>query len=90
MALGFFSFAKFLMYRDLDAGVWPDESKPYAHETIAALLDESAGFAADVCTIGEEDQLDISIFRRLRPTTCSTRTAPNASPCLTAAEGSTW
>ena len=58
MALGFFSFAKFLMYRDLDPEVWPDDSKPYEHETVCALLDETAGFTPDGCDIGEEDQLD--------------------------------
>ena len=28
IALGFFSFSKFLMYRDLDVSNWPDEAKP--------------------------------------------------------------
>jgi hypothetical protein len=27
MALGFFSFAKFLMYRDLDPETWPEHAK---------------------------------------------------------------
>ena len=31
MTLGFFSFAKFLMYRDLDARNWPDPSKLVDH-----------------------------------------------------------
>ena len=38
MTLGFFSFAKFLMYRDLDCRNWPDRSKLLDHPAIAGLL----------------------------------------------------
>jgi very-short-patch-repair endonuclease len=38
MVLGFFSFGKFLMYRDLDPAAWPAERAPSAHETMSALL----------------------------------------------------
>ncbi len=38
VALGFFSFGKFLMYRDLDEEVWPEELKPADHEVVGALL----------------------------------------------------
>src|SRR5690606_31502849 len=36
--LGFFSFGKFLMYRDLAAENWPDELRLDAHPTIRVLL----------------------------------------------------
>ncbi|ESQ90170.1 DNA helicase [Asticcacaulis sp. AC460] len=38
MVLGFFSFAKFLMYRDLDPDTWPEEDPISAHPLITALL----------------------------------------------------
>jgi hypothetical protein len=38
MVLGFYSFAKFLMYRDLDPDHWPTEGSIDAHPLIAALL----------------------------------------------------
>lgn len=44
MTLGFFSFAKFLMYRDLDASTWPAEKRLDQQALIAATLQD--GFAA--------------------------------------------
>jgi len=38
ITLGFFSFAKFLMYRDLDAKNWPDPSKFLEGEALGSLL----------------------------------------------------
>jgi very-short-patch-repair endonuclease len=38
MALSFFSFGKFLMYKDLDPEAWPAGSKPGDHALISALL----------------------------------------------------
>ncbi|MGV3618013.1 MAG: DUF3320 domain-containing protein [Fimbriimonas sp.] len=61
VALAFFSYAKYLMYRDLDAAGWPEESKPLLHETLGALLD--SGFEETEPGIGEEEFLD-----PLRPT----------------------
>ena len=40
MVLGFFSFGKFLMYRDLDHELWPEHAKPGEHPVIKALLGE--------------------------------------------------
>ncbi|MEW6749700.1 MAG: DUF4011 domain-containing protein [Candidatus Latescibacterota bacterium] len=37
-ALGYFSFAKFLMYHDLDADVWPDTLRPTDHPVLSSLL----------------------------------------------------
>ncbi|QXZ08463.1 DUF3320 domain-containing protein [Comamonas sp. Y33R10-2] len=44
MTLGFFSFAKFLMYRDLDASTWPADKRLDQQALIAAALQD--GFAA--------------------------------------------
>ncbi|WP_459720404.1 DUF3320 domain-containing protein [Paraburkholderia sp. 2C] len=44
MALGFFSFAKFLMYRDLDPANWPAHKRIDEHELIVAAMHE--GFPA--------------------------------------------
>jgi very-short-patch-repair endonuclease/DNA polymerase III delta prime subunit len=38
IALGFFSFNKLLMFEDLDAANWPEESKPESHELLQTLL----------------------------------------------------
>src|ERR1700761_2348462 len=38
MVLGFFSFAKFLMYRDLDLLLWPAEGAIDSHPLVSALL----------------------------------------------------
>jgi len=38
MVLGFFSFAKFLMYRDLDPENWPADARIDSHPLISALL----------------------------------------------------
>lgn len=37
IAVGLFSFAKFLMYRDLDPDAWPEPWRPDRHPLIAAL-----------------------------------------------------
>ncbi|RYG35826.1 DUF3320 domain-containing protein [bacterium] len=61
VALGFFSYAKYLMYRDLDAAGWPTDAKPSDHEMLGALLD--AGFEDSEPGISEDEFLD-----PLRPT----------------------
>ncbi|MBI3857576.1 MAG: DUF4011 domain-containing protein, partial [Planctomycetes bacterium] len=38
MAVGFFSFGKFLMYKDLDPEAWPAGAKPGDHPLLAAIL----------------------------------------------------
>ncbi|MCP4425192.1 MAG: DUF3320 domain-containing protein [Chloroflexi bacterium] len=38
VALGFFSFSKFLMYHDLDPANWPAGQPPAAHPVLSALL----------------------------------------------------
>jgi hypothetical protein len=56
VSLGFFSFSKFLMYRDLDVATWPDDSSPAEHPIIGALLED--GFDEDAPLIGNDDNLD--------------------------------
>jgi len=40
VGLGFFTFSKFLMWRDLDPAVWPDPNKLLGNELVAQLLGE--------------------------------------------------
>ena len=47
IALGFFSFGKFQMYRDLDPDNWPEDHKPYDHEVLQKLLDGGFGGVGD-------------------------------------------
>lgn len=57
MVLGFFSFAKFLMYRDLDPENWPEGASIDQQKTIVALLrdgfPESAPIIADGASLDE-------------------------------------
>lgn len=56
IVLGFFSFAKFLMYRDLDSANWPEFSKLDTHPLIIGLLGD--GFPAVEGMISEDAQVD--------------------------------
>lgn len=56
MVLGFFSFSKFLMYRDLDPDNWPVEAPIDSREAIAALLRD--GFAESPPLVPDEGMLD--------------------------------
>ena len=55
MQLGFFSFAKLLMYRDLDPDLWPDSSLE-EHGLVKGLLHE--GFEDEGPVISNQDRLD--------------------------------
>ena len=55
--LGFFSFSKLLIYRDLDPNVWPEGEHPAKHPLIASLYG-SQGFRECPPEIDEEDHLD--------------------------------
>jgi very-short-patch-repair endonuclease len=59
--LAFFSFAKFLMYRDLDPANWSSEQKPQDHPILKALLGD--GFSFEPSEFSDEDHLD----NRLKP-----------------------
>lgn len=56
VALGFFSFGKFLMCRDLDPQSWPDHSKPEQNPLIQALLGD--GFHEAPAQYTEDTFLD--------------------------------
>ena len=59
VVLGFFSFAKFLMYRDLDPENWPGESRLTDHATICALLAD--GFEQREPLMSEDRPIDAHI-----------------------------
>lgn len=56
MVLGFFSFAKFLMYRDLDPELWPATSKLTEQRIVRALL--SDGFPSGPPLLSDDDPID--------------------------------
>ena len=55
--LGFFSFNKLLIYKDLDAAAWPEDRPPSNHPIIQALFG-TEGFREPDSTIAEDDHLD--------------------------------
>lgn len=56
MVLAFFSFSKFLMYRDLDASNWPEQARLDLNPTVIGLLRD--GFAPEEALIGEDEAID--------------------------------
>lgn len=56
MTLGFFSFAKLLMYRDLDSQNWPDAGRLLDHSMLTSLL--SDGFPRAEHVIPNDANLD--------------------------------
>ncbi|HMO12969.1 MAG TPA: DUF3320 domain-containing protein [Pirellulaceae bacterium] len=56
VVLWFFSFAKFLMFRDLDPEVWPEGKGPLANPLTRALLGETCDFQSAM--FSEHDYLD--------------------------------
>ncbi|MGA1235726.1 MAG: DUF3320 domain-containing protein [Limisphaerales bacterium] len=59
MTLGFFSFAKFLMYRDLDPETWPEADGLLDHPLITGLLQD--GFPHGDNLLAEDCDLDKQI-----------------------------
>jgi very-short-patch-repair endonuclease/DNA polymerase III delta prime subunit len=58
LSLGFFSFSKFLMYKDLDVNSWPNSQTPVNHPVLRSLLVEGFKEAPSPYTEGEQlDQL---------------------------------
>ena len=55
--LGFFSFSKFLIYKDLDTAQWPEEAQPADHPVVRALYD-SQGFRGEPPAIGDGEHID--------------------------------
>ncbi|RIK41093.1 MAG: DUF3320 domain-containing protein, partial [Chloroflexi bacterium] len=59
IALGFFSFGKFLMYRDLAPSSWAADAQPADHPVIRALLQD--GFQEEPSPFSEDTFLDIML-----------------------------
>ena len=55
--LDFFTFSKFVMYRDLDPAIWPGESTPASHPLIAAIFrdDPSVGPSVSEAPFPEQE-----------------------------------
>ena len=56
MALGFFSFGKFMIFNDLDNSKWPEDSKPVEHPVIQSLFQH--GFTDAPPSAGEDAFID--------------------------------
>src|ERR1700728_4887811 len=63
IALGFFSFAKFLMYRDLDPTTWPAPDAILGHGILQALLAEG-GFQPSSSNYRDDCLLDDQLHNR--------------------------
>ena len=59
MVVWFFSFAKYLMYRDLDPETWPEHSPLGVNPTLSSLLGD--GFVSEPPFCGEDDKIDALI-----------------------------
>ncbi len=59
MVLWFFSFAKYLMYRDLDPANWPEHAALEKNPTLSALLQD--GFPSEPPLFGDDDKIDALI-----------------------------
>src|SRR4029077_15681364 len=57
VALGFFSFGKFLMYRDLDSATWPNAQGILDHEIMQSLLGDG-GFQSSASKYQDDGLLD--------------------------------
>src|SRR5262249_50489753 len=58
--LGFFTFSKFMMWRDLDSSVWPNEGL-VKHDLLAVLLGESGEFANEPPIALDDEPIDHKI-----------------------------
>lgn len=56
IALGFFSFGKFLIYNDLDITNWPEENNPLQHPVLQSLF--NSGFKEAPPTASEDAHID--------------------------------
>lgn len=56
IALSFFSFGKFLMYRDLDSDTWPNDRKPADHDLLRFILLD--GFREPPSPLPDDAHLD--------------------------------
>ncbi|MEI6260536.1 MAG: DUF3320 domain-containing protein [Deltaproteobacteria bacterium] len=56
ITLGFFSFGKFLMYKDLDTKAWPEDARNGGFSILASLLTD--GFREPESEFGDETHID--------------------------------
>jgi very-short-patch-repair endonuclease len=57
IVLSFFSYAKYLMFKDLEGEAWPEGQKPWTHDVIRSLLGD--GFKDNNgASISEEENID--------------------------------
>jgi hypothetical protein len=63
IVLGFFSFSKFLMYRDLDPETWPEGDALLNHPLLDSLMGD-APFANVSSEVNEDSQLDEALKGR--------------------------
>jgi hypothetical protein len=62
MVVDFFSFTKFVMYKDLDPSGWPSDKKPHDHPLLRTLFDPAPGAADDPGF--DEREIDILLTAR--------------------------
>ena len=61
VGLGFFTFSKFLMWRDLAASAWPEGGRLLAHPLVAALLGHGQGFDPAPPIADDDEPIDKKI-----------------------------
>ena len=59
--LGFFTFSKFLMWRDLAPSAWPEASRLLAHPLVSALLGHGQGFDPAPPIADQDEPIDKKI-----------------------------
>ena len=57
IALGFFSFGKFQMYKDLDVTQWPDEAQPFDNDILKSLFETGFGSSNDAMDLDLSAQI---------------------------------
>ena len=56
IVLGFFNYEKYAMYMDLGGEAWPEDSKPWQHADLVAML--GSGYSSTESEIGDHTHLD--------------------------------
>ena len=61
IGLGFFTFSKFLMWRDLAASAWPEGGRLLTHPLVSALLGHGQGFDPTPPIAEDDEPIDTKI-----------------------------
>ena len=61
IGLGFFTFSKFLMWKDLHADAWPDPKELLGHSIIEKLLAKSSAAAPEEPLVSDDEPIDEQI-----------------------------